>query len=118
MRLNYSLCHIFINQASEKPPSQCYSHIIDPRSGLPVGAASGPAAEKILSATVQARGAAEADALSTAVFVMGLRKGRDFLKHIGREGQLIGVAGGEIRHHRVGPRQTVVSGRSKARRKG
>lgn len=95
-----------------------YSHIIDPRSGLPVGAASGPAAEKILSATVQAPKAAEADALSTAVFVMGLDRGRDFLKRIGRQGQLIGVAGGEIRHHRVGPAQTVVSGRSNARRKG
>ncbi len=80
-----------------------YSHIIDPRNGLPVGAVQQAAGGKILSATVQAPGAAEADALSTAVFVMGLDKGRDFLKRVGRQGRLIGLVGGEVRQHCVGP---------------
>ncbi len=88
--------------------NQRYSHIIDPRSGLPVGAARGPDDGKILSATVRAPNAAEADALSTAVFVMGLDKGRDFLKRVGRQGRLIGLVGGEVRRHRIGPAENAV----------
>ncbi len=91
-----------------------YSHIIDPRNGLPVGAVRRAAGGKILSATVRAPGAAEADALSTAVFVMGLNKGRDFLKRIGRQGRLIGLVGGEVREQRVGPLEKGID----ARRKG
>lgn len=47
-----------------------YSHIIDPRSGYP--------AEGVLSATVLAPTAAEADALSTAFFVLGAEKVSEF----------------------------------------
>jgi len=47
-----------------------YGHILDPRTGLP--------AEGMLSVTVLAPTAAEADALSTAFFVMGLEKAREY----------------------------------------
>ncbi len=49
-----------------------YSHILDPRSGQP--------AEGVLSATVLAPTAAEADALSTAVFVLGHDRSRQLLE--------------------------------------
>src|SRR4029450_7831557 len=44
-------------------------HIFDPRTGLPAG--------KVLAATVVARTAMEADALSTAVYVLGAELGLD-----------------------------------------
>jgi len=47
-----------------------YGHILDPRSGQPV--------EGLLSATVLAPTAAEADALSTAFFVLGLEKAIEY----------------------------------------
>jgi thiamine biosynthesis lipoprotein len=47
-----------------------YGHILDPRTGMP--------AEGVLSVTVLAPTAAEADALSTAFFVMGLEKSREY----------------------------------------
>jgi len=47
-----------------------YGHILDPRSGWP--------AERLLSVTVLARTAAEADALSTAFFVAGVEKSREY----------------------------------------
>ncbi len=47
-----------------------YGHILDPRSGWPV--------EGLLSVTVLAPTAAEADALSTAFFVLGLEKAREY----------------------------------------
>ncbi|MCR9295178.1 MAG: FAD:protein FMN transferase [bacterium] len=49
---------------------QRYSHIIDPRSGWP--------AQGMLSATVLYRSAAIADALATALFVMGMEAAREF----------------------------------------
>jgi thiamine biosynthesis lipoprotein len=49
-----------------------YGHIIDPRSGWP--------ADQVLSATVIAPTAEQADALSTACYVMGLDAARDFCK--------------------------------------
>lgn len=47
-----------------------YGHILDPRTGWP--------AEGLLSVTVLAETAAEADALSTAFYVMGLEKALDY----------------------------------------
>ena len=47
-----------------------YGHIIDPRSGWP--------AEGVLSVSVLAPTAAEADALSTAFYVMGLEATREY----------------------------------------
>jgi FAD:protein FMN transferase len=49
---------------------QRYSHIIDPRSGWP--------AQGMMSTTVICPSAAVADALATALFVMGPEKSRDF----------------------------------------
>ena len=46
-----------------------YGHVIDPRSGRP--------AEGVYSATVLAPTAAEADALSTAFYVLGPKKARE-----------------------------------------
>lgn len=48
-----------------------YSHILDPRTGWP--------AEHLLSATVLASSAADADALATAFFVMGIESTQRFL---------------------------------------
>ena len=47
-----------------------YGHVLDPRTGWP--------ADKVLSATVIAPTAEEADAVSTALFVMGLDEARSF----------------------------------------
>lgn len=58
-----------------------YSHIIDPRSGLPV--------EGMLSATVTAPTATEADALSTAVYVLGPEPGANLLDRLGRQGWIV-----------------------------
>lgn len=49
-----------------------YGHILDPRSGRP--------AEGLLSVTVVAPGAALADALSTALFVMGPQQALDYCR--------------------------------------
>ncbi len=49
---------------------QRYGHILDPRTGWP--------AAGLLSVTVLAPTASEADALSTAFYVMGLEKARDY----------------------------------------
>lgn len=59
-----------------------YGHIIDPRSGWP--------AEQVLSATVIAPTAEQADALSTAFYVMGLEPARAFCeRHSDISGLLI-----------------------------
>ena len=47
-----------------------YGHLLDPRTGWP--------AEGVLSATVLAPTAAEADALSTAFYVLGIERTRDY----------------------------------------
>jgi thiamine biosynthesis lipoprotein len=49
---------------------QRYGHLLDPRTGWPV--------EGMLSVTVLAPTAAEADALSTAFFVLGVEKARGY----------------------------------------
>ena len=57
-------------------------HIIDPRSGMPVAG--------LLSATIVAEEAASADALATAVMVLGLEKGKALIKSLpGIEGLLV-----------------------------
>jgi thiamine biosynthesis lipoprotein len=56
-------------------------HILDPRTGLPAG--------KVLSATVVARSAMEADALSTAVFVLGAEEGLALLARRGAAGLVL-----------------------------
>jgi len=48
-------------------------HVLDPRTGRP--------AEGLLSATVLAPTAAQADALSTAFFVLGVDRAREFCRH-------------------------------------
>ena len=53
-----------------------YTHIIDPRSGYP--------ATGIISATVFAPKAELADALATAIFVMGIETGLDFVNQISK----------------------------------
>ena len=49
-----------------------YSHILDPRTGRP--------AEGVLSATIVGPSAAEADALSTAMFVLGPDRALEFCR--------------------------------------
>ena len=56
-------------------------HILDPRTGVSPNA--------VASATVVASGAMLADALATAVFVMGPEEGMQLLKRLGVEGLLV-----------------------------
>ena len=51
-----------------------YHHILDPRTGYP--------ARNLLSATVVAPTAIEADALSTALFVMGPQRGLELVESL------------------------------------
>jgi len=51
-----------------------YSHIMDPRTGRPV--------EGVASVTVIATNAVEADAMSTAIFVMGLKESQPVLRRL------------------------------------
>lgn len=57
---------------------QRYPHIINPKTGMP--------AREFASVTVFARDAAFADAMSTAVAVMGAEKGMEFLDSLGIRG--------------------------------
>ncbi len=63
---------------------QRYSHIIDPRSGWP--------AQGLLSATVICRSSAVADALATALFVMGPEDARKFCESHPQVGAILIVA--------------------------
>jgi thiamine biosynthesis lipoprotein len=56
-------------------------HILDPRTGLP--------ARRVLAATVVARSAMEADALSTAVYVLGADEGLALLSRRGAGGLVL-----------------------------
>jgi len=58
-----------------------YGHILDPRSGWPV--------ENMLSVTVVAPTAAQADALSTAFFVLGVEKARAYCDNSAGVGALL-----------------------------
>jgi FAD:protein FMN transferase len=66
-----------------------YGHIIDPRTGWP--------AEGAQSVTVVAPTGTEADALSTAVFVLGAEHGAKLLRKHGREGFIVELDGTEQR---------------------
>ncbi len=57
-----------------------YSHIIDPRSGMP--------ARGVISATVLAGTCLEADALATILFVTGYADGRPIIEELGAEAVL------------------------------
>jgi thiamine biosynthesis lipoprotein len=59
-----------------------YGHIIDPRTGRP--------SHHVASASVIARTALEADALSTAAFVYGAREGVGLLRRLGVDGLIVG----------------------------
>jgi thiamine biosynthesis lipoprotein ApbE len=66
-----------------------FSHIIDPRTGLPV--------DSVPSVTVIAENATDADALSTAISVMGKEKSIEVLKGLDRVGVMI-VTEGKNKH--------------------
>ena len=57
-----------------------YGHLLDPRTGRPV--------EGMLSVTVLAPSAAEADALATAFFVLGVDKSRQYCENHSQVGAL------------------------------
>lgn len=58
-----------------------YHHILDPKTGYP--------AKGLVSVTVAGRNEAVTDAVSTAVFILGLEKGADLMKKIGAEGIIV-----------------------------
>jgi thiamine biosynthesis lipoprotein len=62
-----------------------YGHVLDPRTGWP--------ADKVLSATVIAPTAEQADALSTALYVLGLDAAREFCQSRPEIGALLVTAG-------------------------
>ena len=77
-----------------------YGHILDPRSGLP--------AEGVYSSTVIARTAAEADALSTAFYVLGPHFAQPYCQSHAGVGMLIVTPGekqGTIAVHAFGLRE-------------
>jgi thiamine biosynthesis lipoprotein len=61
-------------------------HLLDPHTGKP--------ARKVLAATAMARSGMEADALSTAVFVLGPTEGLALLERRGARGFVLGREGG------------------------
>ncbi len=74
-----------------------YGHILDPRTGWP--------AEGVLSATVLAPSAAEADALSTAFYVLGPDGAAKYCAQHPAVAALIltpGVRAGSVERHTIG----------------
>jgi len=72
---------------------QRYSHIIDPRSGQPVTVRS--------SVTVVARDGTTADALATALSVLGPHRGMDLIEQLcGAEARLVWLADDDAEHQR------------------
>jgi thiamine biosynthesis lipoprotein len=74
-----------------------YGHILDPRTGWP--------AEGVLSVTVLAPTAAEADGLATAMYVMGLQRSLEFCRVHPEVGFIMlcpGEKSGSLRLHRAG----------------
>jgi len=69
---------------------QMYSHTIDPRTGYPAG-------NNLLSATIVARNATDADAYATYCMVIGLEKSREFISsRDDLEGYLIWAEGDSL----------------------
>ncbi len=68
-----------------------YSHIIDPRSGKPV--------ENMVSVTILAKTATQADALSTGVFVMNCREGLKLIEKLDGVETLLIYEGEDSRFH-------------------
>lgn len=67
-----------------------YHHIIDPRTGMP--------ARGCVSVTILAPSALDADALATAVFVLGPQKGTELINRLpGVEGVIFYEEGGELK---------------------
>jgi len=58
-----------------KEDGKLYHHIIDPKTGY-------PAENNLLSASIISENSFDADALSTAVYVMGLEKGMEFIEKL------------------------------------
>lgn len=69
-----ALKNIFPCRYADEPDKIRYHHIIDPKTGLP--------ARGLISATILAPTAMEADALSTAVFVLGEHKGLALIENL------------------------------------
>jgi thiamine biosynthesis lipoprotein len=67
---------------------QRYPHIINPKTGMP--------AREFASVTVFARDAAFADAMSTAIAVMGAKKGIEFLDSLGIRGIIYYERNGDL----------------------
>lgn len=76
--------------------NKSFHHIVDPRTGY--------SAEGVISATVIAPTATQADALSTAVFVMGPEKGRDLVGRLERVEAMIVTDDREIVYSEGFPR--------------
>lgn len=69
-----ALNNIFPCRYADEPDKIRYHHIIDPKTGQP--------ARGLISATILAPTAMEADALSTAVFVLGEQKGLELIESL------------------------------------
>ena len=89
VRFRISEGHVATSGGDQKP-----GHILDPRTGLP--------AKRVLSATVVARSGIEADALATAVFVLGADEGLALLARRGAEGIVL-LRAGQRRLARITP---------------
>jgi thiamine biosynthesis lipoprotein len=68
------LGNIFPCRYADEPGKTRYHHIIDPKTGMP--------ARGLISVTILAPTATEADALSTAVFVLGPEKGLELVERL------------------------------------
>ena len=78
-----------------------YSHIIDVRTGL--------SAEELASVTVISRSAADADALATAVSVMGAEKGLALIEKIPQTEAILIAAGGEFKRYLTSGAQNYIN---------
>lgn len=73
---------------ADEPGKTRYHHIIDPKTGQP--------AQGLISVTILAPTAMEADALSTAVFVLGAQKGLEFIERLENVEGILVAGDGQI----------------------